>query len=152
FQQFINKKCKLNDDVNFLYETIPLEAGATFSDQPEMVVGVLTIRPHDDGYRYAEQTFGKVEKWIIWRRMGTTSKAVRPEELYQEGRKSVSSIRPKLVVELVDFATGQPINGPVEFQTRAIKMPKEIPLVSETVPTPFADDPIRRALYSGTVP
>jgi hypothetical protein len=126
-QQFVNQKA--NADVKFLYQEFD-HAGKTF--------GVFRIPVTDidgDGFRYVENDYGKVKKYHVYARQGSSTVVLTPDQLYRMGQASVVQPVPSFRIELVDPGSGDAIGTRVEFETTYMVLPDQIPDVRPYVPT-----------------
>lgn len=126
-QQFVNQKA--NAEVKFSYFELD-HAGKTF--------GVFRIPVTDldgDGFRYVENDYGKVKKYHVYARQGSSTVVLTPDQLYRMGQASVVQAVPTFRVELVDPSSGEAVGTRVEFDTTYIVLPDKIPDVRPYVPT-----------------
>jgi hypothetical protein len=126
-QQFVNQKA--NAEVKFGYSEVGYD-GKTF--------GVFRIPITDtdaDGFRFLENDYGKLRKYHVYARQGSSTVLLNPDQIYKLGQASVVRPVPSFRVELVEPGSGKVLGTKAVFASTYVAAPEDIPDVRPHVPT-----------------
>ena len=113
-QQFVN--CKTNRKVELSYE-IHLFEGKR--------IGVIKI-PKQERPTYANKKFGKVDKDVVYYRLGSSTAIANPEDIARMGKETAQSVLvPSMNLQFADYETRQELGDSIKLFSTAYEKPRK---------------------------